>query len=132
MLIIFNASGALHNLQFFIQNIIAHHFVRRLIQRLMPTPNWAAEHVLEPLEAARHSQLQQLVHPFAEARPLAEELSQRSMKLRSEIGADECLCRTNGGGSSIILRRIDGRKIQAMHAISPPISSSSFKLFAQR
>jgi hypothetical protein len=90
MLIIFNASGALHHVQFFIHNIIAHHFVRRLIQRFMPAPNFAAEQQLELLAALRHSQQQQRVDQFAEARLLAEELGQISIRLRRESGVHEC------------------------------------------
>jgi hypothetical protein len=71
--------------EFFIHNIIAHHFVRRLIERFMPVPNFAAEQQLELLAAPRHSQLQQPVHQFAEARLLAEELGQISISLRSEV-----------------------------------------------
>lgn len=53
----------------------------------MPAPNFAAEQQLELLAALCHSQLQQPVHQFAEARLLAEELGQILISLR-RIGSN--------------------------------------------
>jgi hypothetical protein len=48
----------------------------------MPAPNFAAEQQLQLLAALRHSQLQQPVHQFAEARLLAAEFGQILISLR--------------------------------------------------